>query len=56
MTGDQTVGVIWAVGALVFVGSALIVRRIAPGDAMKMALAWVAIFALVAAIVSWLRL
>ena len=39
------VGLIWAAGVLVIVVSALFSRRIPMGQAAKMALAWIAIFA-----------
>ncbi|MBC7986898.1 MAG: TIGR02281 family clan AA aspartic protease [Sphingomonadaceae bacterium] len=43
--GDLAVSLLWAVGALVLVGGALFARRIPMGQAAKMALAWIAIFA-----------
>lgn len=46
MGGGDAVGLIWGVGALVLVGSALFARRLPLGQAAKMALAWVAIFAI----------
>ena len=46
MSGDQGVGLIWGVGALVLVLSSLVARRLPIGQALKMALGWVAIFAL----------
>lgn len=51
MTGDQTGGLIWGVGALVLVVSALAARRLPLGQTVKMALAWVAIFVVAALIV-----
>lgn len=46
MTEGQGLNLIWVVVLLVVVGSALISRRIPIGQAAKMALAWVAIFAI----------
>ncbi|MGP1354271.1 MAG: retropepsin-like aspartic protease family protein [Parasphingopyxis sp.] len=46
MTDGQGISLVWAVVMLVVVGSALIARRIPIGQAAKMALAWVAIFAI----------
>lgn len=43
--GDLAVSLLWAAGALVLVGSVLFARRIPMGQAAKMALAWIAIFA-----------
>jgi len=51
MTGDQTGGLIWGIGALVLVVSALAARRLPLGQTVKMALAWVAIFLVAALIV-----
>ncbi|WP_299327917.1 TIGR02281 family clan AA aspartic protease [Parasphingopyxis sp.] len=45
MTDGQGISLVWAVVMLVVVGSALFARRIPLGQAAKMALAWVAIFA-----------
>jgi len=45
MTEDQNLNLIWAVGALVLVGSALFSRRIGFGEIVRTALSWVAIFA-----------
>ena len=45
MTEDQNLNLIWAIGALVLVGSALFSRRIGFGEIVRTALAWVAIFA-----------
>ncbi|QLC21492.1 TIGR02281 family clan AA aspartic protease [Parasphingopyxis sp. CP4] len=45
MTDGQGQSLIWAIVMLVIVGSALISRRIPIGQAAKMALAWIAIFA-----------
>lgn len=44
MTEDQILGLTYGVMVLVLVGSALIVRRLPSGKALRMALAWVAIF------------
>ncbi len=45
MTEDQNLNLIFAIGALVLVGSALFSRRIGLGEMVRSALAWVAIFA-----------
>lgn len=45
MTEDQNLNLIFAIGALVLVGSALFSRRIGLGEMLRSALAWVAIFA-----------
>ncbi len=44
MDGNHGVTLIWGIGALVLVGSALAARRLAWGQTIKYALAWVAIF------------
>lgn len=46
MTGDQGFELLWGIGALALVGSALFARRIPIGRALAMLLAWAAIFAL----------
>ncbi|MBA3896649.1 MAG: TIGR02281 family clan AA aspartic protease [Sphingomonadaceae bacterium] len=45
MSGDTTAQLIWGVGALALVGSSLAARRLPLAQSLKMALAWVAIFA-----------
>jgi aspartyl protease family protein len=45
MNGDHALDLVWAIGALIIVGSALAARRVPFAKAWKMALAWVAIFA-----------
>ncbi|MBY8821397.1 retropepsin-like aspartic protease family protein [Sphingomonas colocasiae] len=45
MNEDQSISLIYAVGGLVLVGSALAARRLPMRQTLKMALAWVAIFA-----------
>lgn len=45
MTEDQNINLVFAIGALVLVGSALFSRRIGLGEMVRSALAWVAIFA-----------
>lgn len=45
MTEDQNINLIWTVGALVLVASALFSRRIGFGEIIRTTLAWVAIFA-----------
>ena len=47
MTGETTVQILWFVGAFALILSSLIARRLPMADWLKMALAWVAIFALV---------
>ncbi|AMO71810.1 retropepsin-like aspartic protease family protein [Sphingorhabdus sp. M41] len=46
MTEDQNINLLFAVGALVLVASALFSRKIGFGEIMRNILAWVAIFAL----------
>ncbi|MEQ9663445.1 MAG: TIGR02281 family clan AA aspartic protease [Parasphingopyxis sp.] len=45
MSGNEGVGLIWGIGALVLVVSALGARRMPWGQTIKMALAWIVIFA-----------
>jgi len=45
VTEDQNINLVFAIGALVLVGSALFSRRIGLGEMVRTALAWVAIFA-----------
>ena len=45
MTEDQNINLIFAIGALVLVASALFSRRLGLGEIIRTALAWVAIFA-----------
>jgi len=45
MNEDRALDLVWAIGALIIVGSALAARRVPFAKAWKMALAWVAIFA-----------
>lgn len=47
MSGDTGVQLIWFVGAFALVISSLVARRLPMTDWVKIALAWVAIFALV---------
>jgi aspartyl protease family protein len=49
---DNAANLIWGVGALVLVGSAFLAHRVPAGRALKMGLAWIAIFAVGLAIVS----
>jgi aspartyl protease family protein len=51
MTTDDSAQLIWLLLAIVLVGSSLIGRRIALGMALRMALVWVAIFAVGSALV-----
>lgn len=44
---DMTTGLVWAIGSLALVISALVARQLPMKDWVKMALAWVAIFGLV---------
>lgn len=44
MSEDQSLNLVWAIGALVLVVSSLIARRMSLGRTLKMALTWVAIF------------
>lgn len=53
MTGDGIVQTIWFTGAFALVISALVARRLPIGDVVKMALIWIAIFAVMFAVVSW---
>lgn len=46
MTEDQNINLVFAIGALVLVGSALFSRRIGFGEIVRTALSWVAIFAI----------
>ena len=46
MTEDQNINLLFAIGALVLVGSALFSRRIGFGEIVRNILAWVAIFAI----------
>jgi hypothetical protein len=47
MSGDTAVQLAWFVGAFALVLSSLAARRLDLADGLKMALAWVAIFAIV---------
>ncbi|MCC2601097.1 hypothetical protein [Sphingopyxis yananensis] len=53
MTGDGIVQTIWFIGAFTLVISALVARRLPIGDVLKMALIWIAIFAVMFAVASW---
>lgn len=46
MNGDTTVQLLWFAGAFTLVLSSLLARRLPMSDGLKMALAWIAIFAL----------
>lgn len=50
--GDQAVSFLYLVGVLVLVGSALLVRRIPLAQGLKMALAWLLIFAAAFAVIA----
>lgn len=45
MSEDQSINLVYAVGCLILVGSSLAARRLPIGQTLRMALAWVAIFA-----------
>lgn len=45
MSEDQAFRLLWGVGALMLVGSSLLARRLPLGQSIRMALAWLAIFA-----------
>lgn len=47
MTGDTAASIAWGIGALALVGSSLVARRLPLGPALRMALAWIAIFGVV---------
>lgn len=47
MTGDQGAELVWGIGALALVASSLVARRLPMRQTLKMALIWVAIFAVV---------
>jgi aspartyl protease family protein len=51
MSDGQIISAIWAVGALVLVGSALASRRLPTRQFVTLALIWVAIFAVGALVV-----
>jgi aspartyl protease family protein len=53
MSEDQGLNLLYLTMAMVLVGSALVSRRLPIGKTLKMALAWVAIFALIFAIFSF---
>lgn len=55
MDGDQAMGSLWYILALVLVGSALIGRRMRLGRALGMVLAWVIIFCVVLSLFSLRR-
>jgi aspartyl protease family protein len=54
MNGDGAVDLIWAIGALVIVGSALAARRLPLAKAWKLTLVWIAIFGAAFLIASYL--
>ncbi|GAA0482048.1 hypothetical protein GCM10009096_25430 [Parasphingorhabdus litoris] len=53
MTEDQNINLVFAIGALVLVGSALFSRRIGFGEIVRSALSWVVIFAIFIVIFSY---
>lgn len=53
MNSDQAMGIVWAAGAMTIVGSALLARRLPIGQTVKMALTWIAIFAVVLTLFSY---
>ena len=44
MIADRALDLVWAIGVLVIVGSALAARRIPLAKVWRLALAWIAIF------------
>ena len=54
MNGDTAVNLLWAIGALVLVGSALVARRLPWAKTWRMAAIWIAIFADALIIASYL--
>jgi uncharacterized membrane protein YozB (DUF420 family) len=53
-TGGQVAGIVYALGALLLVaGGVAVWRRNAPGDFMRVAAIWVAVFALVALLIAF---
>ncbi|MEP3224553.1 MAG: TIGR02281 family clan AA aspartic protease [Parasphingorhabdus sp.] len=55
MTEDQNINLIFAIGALILVASALFSRRIGMGEIVRSVLGWVAIFAIFIVIFSYQR-
>ncbi|WP_136161529.1 retropepsin-like aspartic protease family protein [Sphingomonas flavalba] len=53
MNEDQSIEFVWLIGALILVGSSLIVRRMPIGQTLKMVAAWVGIFGVGLVIVSF---
>ena len=47
MNGEMAAQLVWGMGALALVASALVVRQLPMKDWVKMALAWAAIFGLI---------
>ena len=54
MNGDSAVDLVWAIGALVIVGSALAARRLPLAQAWKLGLVWIIIFGAAFLIASYL--
>jgi len=54
MNGDSAVDLVWAIGALVIVGSALAARRLPLAKAWKLAFVWIAIFGAAFLVASYL--
>ena len=54
MTGDQFAGMIAGFMCLTLVGANLLARRLALGTVIRLALIWMAIFAVAAVVFSWL--
>ena len=54
MNGDNAVNLVWAIGALVIVGSTLAARRLPLAKTWKLTLIWIAIFAAALLITSYL--
>ena len=54
MTADQGAGILYLGLLMVLVGSALVARRLPLARSLRLALAWVAIFAVVILVFTWL--
>lgn len=54
MYGDSAVSIVFILGALVLVGSSLLVRRMPARSMLRMAVVWALIFGLGAALVYYL--
>ncbi|MDB5736352.1 MAG: hypothetical protein JWO65_20 [Sphingomonas bacterium] len=54
MSLDRAGGIVWILGAMILVGSALIVRRRPTGGLIRAALIWIAIFVALFAVAHWM--